>query len=904
MAHSEEFRRLLTEAVYRISTYESDKPIRVVQDELGYALNKRGGGSTIEYWRQGHLPKMTDVAALARLIIQRSDLDQDWLAQFLQSANYPHAQALCGVLFPSDASAQSAPAASAVAPTEPPASPLIFLPNKSYRTLVGREPLVSEALAALQDRQGRWIVTIDGMGGIGKTALAREVVAQALKLQLFERAVWVSAAADSDLGSFTAPRAGTAEQHHTMLTLDGVFNTIALQLGLPGLTQLSETEKAWRIQLLLRRQRLLVVLDNLETAAQPQALLVDRLYTMLNPSKALCTSRQRFLGNVYAIHLDGLREPAATQFIREEAQERRLFSLATAPDEVMTQISITTGGSPLALKLVVGQLGYLPLQTVLTHLREARSVSSVIPNTQETQLYHAIYAPSWHLLSVTGQQLLIAMSLFAPGVGVSLSVMTTVSGLRETEVIIGLQEGWQLSWLEIDQGEDHDPFATTKPPYYYIHPLTAHFLIWEVCQFGEQIQSPAPPEAPAGFFAIFAQCLTNALHHYLAKLDDDVALAPPVQERQSAMHLLNYALKLPACWPITSQLLVKLAPKMEQAGHRRDWLPYLMQGIEMSHLQADTATEAEMQLQAALLYQLMGDDARAAQQFTTAVTLFRLLGDQHNQARALNRLAYVARLQRRYPEAKRLVHEALGYLSTTDPERGSSHTVLGAIALDFQQWEQAIEHFRQSLHIWQAQGNQRMIARRLRDLGPALRAQKHYAEALACYEQAMRLFGEIEDYIQQAVTCTNLGVVYTEIGQPAQAIALYRQAEPIFRQTYDERQLAMLFNNLALAYQAQQQADLAQAAYHQSIAYWQSVGDIAALVTVMDGLGLLYIEQKKVEDALHILRQARSRLEESKEEMQPITNLYQQVTSHLHEVSLLQRKKLENPRRDSPADQL
>lgn len=883
MAQSEAFRHLLTEAIYRISACEGGKPIQVVQDEVGYALNKRGGGSAVEYWRQGHLPKMADVAKLAHLIRARSDLDQAWLVRFLQSAEYPRLPELCSELFPA--------ATPLAAPTVglPPATVPLFLPNQSYRTLVGREPLVSEALVALQDSQGRWIVAIDGPGGMGKTALAREVVAQALKRQLFESVVWVSAA--QGVGGWGGARSAAYTLANS-LTLDSLFNAIVLQLGLPGLAQLTEAEKALRVQALLRRQRLLLVLDNLETAAEPQALLLDRLYTMLNPSKALCTSRRRFTGHGYAIHLGGLAEAAAVRFLREEAQERRLFSLATASEEVLTQISATTGGSPLALKLVVGQLAYLPLPTVLTHLRQAQTLVSGLPGAEEAHFYQAIYSPAWPLLSTSGQQLLIAMCLLTPGVGASAAVIAAVSGLREADLLVGLQEGWQLSWLETATVEAAEPTPTLPPLRYYLHPLTAHFLVWEVCRFGEQSSDPAQGQsrssAPA-CFVTFIDCLTNALRYLLDQITHYGAVAPPMAERQWLMHLLDYALKLPTRWSLTSQVLIKAAAKMEQAGHRRDWLPYVMQGIDVSRSLGDGATAAELHLKAGILYQLLGDYENAVIQLTASVDAFCSLSDQPNQARAINRLAYVARLQRRHTEAARLAAEALALLATTDPERGSCYTVLGAIAFDLGQSEEAVHHFQQALACWQPEGNKRMIARRLRDLGPALRAQQRYVEAMRCYEEAILLFDEIDDLTQQAVTRTNLGVVYTAIGQPEQAIALYRQAEPIFQQTFDERQLAILFNNLGLAYQALQQIELAQTAYRQSIAHWGAVGDIASTVATMDGLGSLYMEKKAYADAVAIFQQACTLLEQIQEEA-TIASLLQGVKRHLHDAHLAQKK--------------
>jgi hypothetical protein len=97
---TERFARLLTQAIRTIAAYEH-KPIQVVQDELGYALGKKGGAS-IEYWRKGNLPtKVSDIEGLARELVRRRGIqDIKGLEQFLYSAGYPQPQPLLDQLAP------------------------------------------------------------------------------------------------------------------------------------------------------------------------------------------------------------------------------------------------------------------------------------------------------------------------------------------------------------------------------------------------------------------------------------------------------------------------------------------------------------------------------------------------------------------------------------------------------------------------------------------------------------------------------------------------------------------------------------------------------------------------------------------------------------------------------------
>ena len=98
----ERFAQLLTQAVHKIRIRESKmvkKTIRIVQDELGYALGKEGG-SCIEYWRKGHVPAAADdVENLAGELVKRGGLNQHEFEQFLHSAGHSDPTGLGHELF-------------------------------------------------------------------------------------------------------------------------------------------------------------------------------------------------------------------------------------------------------------------------------------------------------------------------------------------------------------------------------------------------------------------------------------------------------------------------------------------------------------------------------------------------------------------------------------------------------------------------------------------------------------------------------------------------------------------------------------------------------------------------------------------------------------------------------------
>ena len=98
----EKFGSLLTQGIYKLKSREPEKSVAMIQDELGYAIGRKGG-SAIQYWRGGRIPaNEAEVTALAREIVRRGGLDEAWLRAFLRSAGCTGQPALFAELFPPD----------------------------------------------------------------------------------------------------------------------------------------------------------------------------------------------------------------------------------------------------------------------------------------------------------------------------------------------------------------------------------------------------------------------------------------------------------------------------------------------------------------------------------------------------------------------------------------------------------------------------------------------------------------------------------------------------------------------------------------------------------------------------------------------------------------------------------
>ena len=264
------------------------------------------------------------------------------------------------------------------------------LPREHYYPLPGREADLRELSMALQDPDGPSVVLIDGLGGLGKTALAIELARRLFQEQRFIDVVGESAKQELFTGG------QIIQLKKATLGVDFLLDAIAQQLGRWELLTLEREKKHTILRTLLQQAPYLVLVDNLETAENADTLVLF-LQCFLGTSRAIVTSRKQVRYDFVSTHsLKGLSQDDALFFLQKEAQQRQGEHLQHLSESALVEIYTVTGGAPLALKLVIAQTRFLDLDVVLRRLRQAGS-----------KLYSFIYQQSWAQLSLIAQQLLL-----------------------------------------------------------------------------------------------------------------------------------------------------------------------------------------------------------------------------------------------------------------------------------------------------------------------------------------------------------------------------------------------------------------------------------------------------------------------------------------------------------------
>jgi tetratricopeptide (TPR) repeat protein len=387
-------------------------------------------------------------------------------------------------------------------------------------------------------------------------------------------------------------------------------------------------------------------------------------------------------------------------------------------------------------------------------------------------------------------------------------------------------------------------------------------------------------QAPTDYRTIFETLFIPRRVEYTLQMVRGAGPIVTKDEWEEIRHTLEFGLPFANVWSLVSQLLLIAGPKLKQAGIRKEWLPYLKQGVERSQELTDVGVEAQLQLQLGLLCQVLGKYQEADTALAASAYRYAALNDKGNQAYTLSRQAYVARLRQQSNKAKLLVEQALTLLTNNDARCEHCYFVKGALALDDNDPVSAEHWFRQSLALCEAHDNKLLIAQRSGNIGVALAQQRRFDEAILYYERAIELFQKMQDDSQRAVMQMNLGNVYLRAEKPDKALILYVEAEPALQNAHDELHLAKIELNMGIAHRQMSEWKEAERRLRNAQERSRQLNNILTQANVLDELGLLYWEQGVIANAKTVFQEALALLN-SIERRPADEAVYQIVSEHL-----------------------
>jgi predicted ATPase/transcriptional regulator with XRE-family HTH domain len=298
-------------------------------------------------------------------------------------------------------------------------------------SLVGRERECTDVLACLADHP---LVTLVGVGGVGKTRLAVAVAAQVSADEFPDGVYLVELAALLEPGQ--------------------VPQAVASALGVPERPGTDPTQMLVEV---LRTRRVLLVLDNCEHLLDSCAELVEQLLRCCAHLRVLATSRERlgipgeFAWMVPPLAVaeasldtsaDGLaRVPAVRLFVERAAASQPGFVLTDQNAATVAEVCRQLEGLPLAIELAAARLKLLSIDQLAARMvdrfRLLGGGSRTAPRRQQT--LRAALDWSYDLLGEPERVLLERLSVFA-GWTLEAAEMVCVGGVVPAAHVLMLLE--------------------------------------------------------------------------------------------------------------------------------------------------------------------------------------------------------------------------------------------------------------------------------------------------------------------------------------------------------------------------------------------------------------------------------------------------------------------------------
>lgn len=607
------------------------------------------------------------------------------------------------------------------------------LPRRA--SFFGRNAEMEKVLRALSPADRTWGVLVDGIGGIGKTAIAVEAAHRLKERGAFDAFVFVSAKQN------ILKPAGIDELRPAARTLDEFLNETARVLGRKDIPQLSGDERRRALLDALRETRTLLVYDNLETLTkEEQESIADFLRDLPQGCKAVITSRRRGGEGAVWLRLEKLDWDTARQIIADEATRSQQLSdkLQRAGEARWPELYDATGGSPLALSHT---LGLMRVRAALTF----DGALAMLRGNRSADLQQFIFQEAQKELTTNDVSALRALSFFAPSA--PFEAWADVAQLSRTELETTIDRLGALSLVDVLVGGER----------YALHPLTRNFVRGEL--LADSLIAHEMGMSFAKYWSVYAGRYGGTGENYKTYglieaewLNISAAAAwlwqaaevrdTQIGRRDAAQTLDKLAQALCDAagplyyvgrWDERLQLsiqayeAIRAVGEWDNAGWRAynaAWSYYFSDsGVEEFTQWADRCSEAwdrsaSQRLQA-LAKSLRGAVAQEQKDYTVAEKLYQEalassqeLGDEEDIAASLNDLAGLEHEQEAYDAADRYSLEALAVYEKLDSKEGIAvqYHSLGESAYQRGRLEEAREWFEKALPLAREIGRLELIS--------------------------------------------------------------------------------------------------------------------------------------------------------------------------------------------------
>ena len=658
------------------------------------------------------------------------------------------------------------------APRRPRARP--SLPSEAS-PLIGRSAELHDLCELLQQPDVR-LVTLTGLGGVGKTRLA--VAAARALADRFEEVAY------TDLSLVAGA--------------DGAMAAVADTLGVQGGGGAAADEVAWR----LAGKPALLVLDSFERVL-PAAAELGRLLGASPQLVVLATSQAPLRipqEHRVPLHPLALPDPAlsgdsaplvtspAIQLFLERARAVRP-DFPLTPDSVALVARICAGldGLPLAIELAAARVNLLSPQAILTRLQQRFEL--LAEEAPAGQARHRTLKETidwtYELLDEGERGLFARLSVFAGSW--SLDAADAVCGTPGShhigEMLNAFASLIDKSLVRQGDGADGEPrFAMIETIRHYARDRLAErderdeIHLRHARRYLALVEAAEPELVGPGQIA------------WLARLDEEAdnvwaALAWSVEHREQEL-AMRIAGALPRYWSLRGH-----------AAEARLRLEPLLAETES----VPVAVVAKACFAAGYAALGQGDLAVAAEHFERSLGLAEEVGETRQAAAALAQLGWLLTATGRHEEARAAALRALALLEGAEDATTASgaYSVLAAVALAGEDDPEATRLYERALGLRRELGDRRLIASSILDLARNDLDRSDPAHTTVLLEEALELAGKVDDGWTRSLALSTLGVLAVLERNAERARRLFADALATARRRGDTRVSAECIVGLA-----------------------------------------------------------------------------------------------------------
>ena len=624
-------------------------------------------------------------------------------------------------------------------------------------SFIGREKELKEVSGLFSKSR---LVTLTGSGGIGKTRLAIQVVAEVL--DKFPDGVWFL-----DLAPLSDPAL--------------VPNTLASLLGLRESGEMAVTELLINY---FRSRTALVIFDNCEHLIDASAQLINSLLRSCEHIAILATSREtlRVSGELpYRVPSLEIRAldtqfniteisnvEAIRLFVERAAITSPAFILSQQNAMIISQICQRLDGIPLALELAAARMSILTAEQVLIHLDNrfdllTNGLRSALPRHQTLR---ATIEWSYELLSEKECILFRRLAVFVGGWTLEAAqIVCRGNGIESGEVLNLLSQLVNKSLVVVETSTSESRYRRLETIREFSREKLREtgeeeMVRQQHLQFFVQLAERAEPNLRALDIVLWLDRLKAELPNLRAALDWTL-----VAESNRKVEIgLQIVAALGGFW------------LMRGLSEGRAWLGALLQ--QSKGAKHTLGRAKALALAGDLAVEQAGDSTTAHSLYEEALSIQRELGDKPGAAASLLGLGATARAQGNFLRARSFCEQSLAIWQELGQKWGIAWAFhqLSFVAFAQGDLELACSFCNESLAIRQELGDKPGIAWVLDTLGEVARYQGDYDQAQAWYEQSLKLHRELGSILGIAALLSNMGYVALNQGNDQLVRALFKES--------------------------------------------------------------------------------------------------------------------------------